>query len=108
LRLYVDCDETLITWHSGNKFLREPVPSPRVVKFVESWAAEHGPGSVLIWAEASEAWARECAGIALPELAGQLACAAKFELPLRPGDVFLDNDPYPMHASQALHPKRLP
>ena len=107
LRLYVDCDETLVTWHAGNKFLQEPVPNSLVVKFVQDWAAERGPDSVLVWAEASEQWARTCATLALPGLADRLACSAKFELPLRPGDVFLDNDPYPMHSSQAMHPRLL-
>lgn len=118
--LYVDVDDTLITWAAGAGFATEWEPNAKVLAAVERHMWEFD--ELIIWSlgggqYAWEMWHHErLAALRGPiearlRITGECVYGFGFEskwprIP-KPGDVFIDDDPLPSFAGATIHPREL-
>lgn len=107
-RLFVDIDDTLVTWLGSGGGDVHPYGAgaeawrvnEAVRAYVKTW-----PGKVVVWsgggADYAEMWARRL----LPGL--EWVAMSKHNPDPLPGDVFIDDSPFDAWAHRAIHPKDL-
>lgn len=113
--LYVDVDETLILWADGAGFVTEWEPNPRVFAALRRHAREFE--GVIIWSSgggeyAWKMWHHERLREYREAVERDMDCPAfgfiaKYPALPSPGDVFIDDDPWPSFAAATIHPGEL-
>lgn len=103
-RLFVDVDGTLNRWlpPRAGVVVTEFEPNEDVIAFVRDWHARHPGGDVVVWSNSGTAWAREHAARCLPDVPYRVV--PKEPVRPGPGDLFLDDAPYPSFAAKTIDP----
>lgn len=104
--LYVDCDDTLVLWSwGGARAPHLPAENRRVAEFIRAWAVAAPERRVTVWSLGGEEWARAVAERMLPGLPVEIA--ERWPKLPEPGELFIDDDPFPTYAHETIHPKHL-
>lgn len=108
MRLFVDIDDTLITWKepASGKFITEWEPNSLVIAEVYRWWRE-AKGDVVFWSTGGADYARQRVQECPITISDTWTYESKYPRIPQPGDVFLDDDPLSSYASVAIHPRAL-
>lgn len=108
MRLFVDCDDTLVLWTWGKALgvPRDQIPivHDELVAEIRAWA-EANPGCLTVWSLGGEVWAKTVAERVFPGLACRTSTRWA-KLPA-PSEVFIDDDPFDTYRSATIHPSDL-
>lgn len=104
--LYVDCDDTLVLWSWGGATAPHlPAENRRCADFVRRWLAANPGRRVTVWSLGGEEWAAAVAARVLPGV--EVETAERWPKLPAPGELFIDDDPFPTYANETIHPKHL-
>lgn len=104
MRLFVDVDDTLILWTLAGKIGYTSAPNPPVIAFVERWGEQHPEGEIVVWSSGGQDYAADW-GHKLLKVT--FRAEAKWNRIPEPGDVFIDDDPWPTYSRATLHPREV-
>ncbi len=99
-RLFVDVDDTLIVRNG-----RDWCPNRIVGEFVRAWHAANPDGAITVWSMRGPMYAARFGGNLLRGIPHR--AMGKAQIVPEPGDLFIDDNPYPVFASATVHPARL-
>ena len=99
-RLFVDVDDTLIVRNG-----RDWCPNRIVGEFVRDWHARNPAGEIVVWSMRGPHYAARFATNLLRDIPHR--AMGKTQLAPLEGDLFIDDNPYPVFASASVHPGRL-
>lgn len=116
--LYVDVDDTLITWAAGPEFATEWVPNQKVFAAIERhvrefdtlviWSLGGGQYAWDMWEHpANRPFRRPIDALNAEAVFRGFGFESKWPRIPGPGDVFIDDDPLPSFRSATIHPKDL-
>lgn len=113
MTLYVDCDDTMVTWlgpnagdgpHPYGYGADRWEPNVAVLRYVEQ---AHARGQdIVVWSGGGQDYAAEWGRKLLPHIPH--VALSKFNAIARDGDVFLDDMPFAAWAHATIHPRELP
>ncbi len=107
MKLYVDCDDTLIRWLDPleGRLTSEWEPNTAVQEFVRNWKLEHPDGEVIVWSSGGEDYARMWGYRLLPDVPH--VALSKFNAIVTADDLCIDDMPFEVWKHRSIHPKSL-